>query len=161
MKKALLLILAAVAIAITSTAQNPVRWRTTVKMTSPNEGEIVIKALVDDGWHLYGLNMPDGGPKATNIDLSASTGIKTVGNIRPSADPIAKMDPLFGLELSWWESNVNFTQPFKVTDKNKGAIKIAITYMSCNGETCTPPRTEIITAAIPKYDPSKQTTNKK
>ena len=161
MKKTLLLILAVVAMAMSAVAQNPVRWRTVVKMTSPTEGEIVIKALVDNGWHLYGLDMPDGGPKATRFDFSASTGIKTVGDIRPSSEPVAKMDPLFGQKLSWWDSNVNFTQRFKVTDKSKGAIKVAITFMSCNGETCTPPRTETVTANIPQYDSSKQTPSKK
>lgn len=161
MKKALLFILTVVAIAMAATAQNPVRWRTTVKMTSPTEGEIVIKALVSDGWHLYGLDMPDGGPKATSFDFSGSAGIKTVGKVCPSTEPISQEDPLFGQKLSWWGSNVSFVQRFKVTDNSKGAIKVAISFMSCNGETCTPPRTEIVTATIPQYDPSTQKQTKK
>lgn len=161
MKKALLLLMAIAAMAIASSAQSPVRWRASVNMTSPDEGEIVVKALIDDGWHLYGFDMPDGGPKPTRFDFSASTGIELNGEIRPSEKPIVRMDPLFGKNLSWWDRNVNFTQRFSVIDKENGVIRISITFMSCNGGTCTPPRTETISAPIPQYDPSRLTPRKK
>lgn len=161
MKKALILLIAAIAIAISASAQSPIRWRTSINMISPDEGEIVIKALIEDGWHLYGFNMPDGGPKPTRFDFSESCGIELNGEIRPSENPIVKMDPLFGRDLSWWDRNVNFTQRFSVVNKNDAIVRISITFMSCNGGTCTPPRTESISATIPQYDPSRLTPHKK
>ena len=112
MKKALVILFALFALALASTAQSPVRWRASVKMTSPTEGEITIKALIAEGWHLYGLEMPDGGPKPTRFNFSDSKGIRTDGDIRPSEPPIVQMDPLFGKNLSWWDRNVTFTQRF-------------------------------------------------
>ncbi len=161
MKKALLLTIAIAVMAIAASAQSPVRWRTSVNMTSPDEGEIVIKALIDDGWHLYALDMPEGGPKATKFDFSSSNGIEIRGDIKPSENPISRMDPLFGKKLSWWDRNVNFTQRFSVIDKENGIIKVSITFMCCNGGTCTPPKTETISASIPQYDPSRLTPRKK
>lgn len=161
MKKTLITLLAIFAFAFASVAQSPIRWRVSVTMTSPNEGEIVIKALISDGWHLYGLTMPQGGPKATQFDFSNSQGIELDGDIRPSQAPTVKMDPLFGKELSWWDRNVNFTQRFSVTNKQEGNINIQISYMSCNGGTCTPPRTETISTSIPQYDPSRLTPKKR
>lgn len=161
MKKALLFLFAAVTMAFAVNAQSPVRWRTSVKMTSPTEGEIVIKAIISDGWHLYAFEMPEGGPKPTRIDFSGCLGIRLEGSIRPSEPPISQMDPLFGKTLSWWDRNVIFTQRFTTTDRKDARIRADITYMSCNGGTCTPPKTESITTLIPEYNPSELTKNKK
>ena len=154
MKKALILLLAVFAIAFVSEAQSPVRWRTSVKMTSPTEGEITIKALITEGWHLYGFNMPDGGPKPTRFDFSDCIGIKLDGEVKPSEQPIVQMDPLFGKNLSWWDRNVTFTQHFTLKNAKEARIRIAISFMSCNGGTCTPPKTEIVTTTIPEYKPT-------
>lgn len=161
MKKTVLSLLAIFVLALAASAQSPVRWRVSVTMTSPNEGEIVIKALINEGWHLYGLTMPQGGPKATQFDFSNSNGIELNGDIHPSREAIVKMDPLFGKELSWWDRNVNFTQHFRVTNKQEGNISVQISFMSCNGGTCTPPRTETISTSIPQYDPSRLSPKKR
>ncbi len=161
MKKALVILFALFALALASTAQSLVRWRASVKMTSPTEGEITIKALIAEGWHLYGLEMPDGGPKPTRFNFSDSKGIRTDGDIRPSEPPIVQMDPLFGKNLSWWDRNVTFTQRFTLTEPKEARVKVDISFMSCNGGTCTPPKTETITIVIPKYNPSELNTPKK
>lgn len=155
MKKALTLLLALMALTFAMQAQSPVRWRTSVRMTSPTEGEISIKALISDGWHLYGLSMPEGGPKATRFDFSDSNGISLDGDIRPSEAPIEQMDPLFGKKLSWWDRNVTFTQRFTLKEHKESRVKVSITFMSCNGGSCTPPKTETITTTIPEYNPSQ------
>lgn len=161
MKKTILSLLTIFAIAIASVAQSPVRWRMSVTMTSPNEGEIIITALISEGWHLYGLSMPQGGPKATQFNFSNSSGIELNGDIKPSHEPIVKMDPLFGKELSWWDRNVNFTQRFSVSNKQDGNINVQIFFMCCNSGTCTPPRIETISTSIPQYDPSRLTPKKR
>lgn len=161
MKKALFLFFAIFTMAFTVEAQSPVRWRTSVRMTSPTEGEISIKALISDGWHLYGFDMPEGGPKSTHFDFSDCIGIVLDGNIRPSEQPVSQMDPLFGKKLSWWDRNVTFTQRFTVKDDKDARIKIQIYFMSCNGGTCTPPRTETVTTTIPAYNPSELNSKKK
>ena len=161
MKKALFLMLTFVVLAFAAEAQSPVRWRTSVRMSSPTEGEITIKALISEGWHLYGFDMPEGGPKSTRFDFSDCIGISLEGSIRPSEQPITQMDPLFGKKLSWWDRNVTFTQRFKVENSKDARIKIDIYFMSCNGGTCTPPRTETITTTIPAYNPSELNSRKK
>lgn len=155
MKKYLLCLLAAVFMALGMAAQSPVRWRISIRMTSPTEGELDIKALISDGWHLYGFDMPDGGPKPTRFDFADCLGVQFNGDIRPSESPIVQYDPLFGKKLSWWDRNVIFSRPFTVSDRKDARIKVSVTFMSCNGGTCTPPRTETITTDIPQYNPSQ------
>ena len=129
-------------------AQNPIRWRSSVKMTDKAEGVVLMKAIVQPGWHLYGIDLPKGGPKSTSFDFSDSVGIELIGTVSSSTTPIEVFDNMFQLKLNWWDSNVTFTQRFKVTGNNP-MLKGSITYMGCNDETCTPPRKESISLSIP------------
>lgn len=144
-----LTILCITSLGASAQSKNPVRWRTTVKMTSANEGVVTIKALVGEGWHLYGTSLPKGGPKATVFDFSASTGVKFIGDLTPSTKPVTALDKMFNLKLSYWASNVSFTRKFRVIDAAKASIAGKITYMACNGSTCMPPKTESVKVAVP------------
>ena len=54
---------------ISSFAQiyEPVKWSQELKSTGPTTADIIIRAAIDDGWHVYGLNLPKGGPVPTSI----------------------------------------------------------------------------------------------
>jgi thiol:disulfide interchange protein DsbD len=149
MKKITFLLIALVVSVMSAMAQNPIKWRTTYKMTSDKEGVLTVKAIVTDGWHLYGTNIPDGGPKATVLDFSESKGIKFTSKFVPSVKPTEKMDDMFGIKLNYWDSNVSFTRKFKLTGKKANAvINGKISYMACNDENCMPPKTENVTLNI-------------
>lgn len=150
-KKILALVAIMIMTAVSAMAQQlgggqqtaPVRWRTTVKMTSATEGVLTLKALVTSGWHLYGTDIPKGGPVATTLNFDASKGVKFTAPFKPSKAPLTKDDKTFGMTLSWWETNVTFTRPFRLTGKAADAeIVGSIRYMSCNDQTCSPPKTE-------------------
>lgn len=123
-------------------AQSPkgVDWSMTVKMTSATEGVLTINADVVDGWHLYGTTLPEGGPSATTISLSATKGVKFIGKLTPDVAPVKVEDAMFGMELNWWDSPVNFSCKISVKDAPKSWKIIAnISNMACNDETCIPP----------------------
>lgn len=128
---------------------NPIRWRVNVKMTSATEGEVIMKAIAEAGWHLYGTDLPKGGPKPTLIDLSTSKGVKFISPIKVSPAPVKVHDEMFNIGLTWWEGNVTFRRTFKVTDPIGARIEGNITYMGCNNKTCMPPATEKISKPIP------------
>ncbi len=60
--------------ALAAQGDNPVRWRTIVKSRSRRKRHCHFRALISPGWHLYGLELPEGGLKATNFDLAGSKG---------------------------------------------------------------------------------------
>lgn len=154
MKKYLIVLLSLLTVAVAATAQAPaasVKWRTSVRMTSPGEGVVTVRAIIPDGWHLYGTHTPEGGPKATVLDFGGSTGVVPEGNTGFSPAPTTARDEAFGMDLQWWEGRVAFTQRFRVTDAEKARISLKITYMSCNGLNCNPPRTESISAPVPPF----------
>ncbi len=132
-------------------AQQPVRWRSFVKVQPDGTGELTIKALVEPGWHLYGLNLPKGGPKPTTFDLSESTGVKFTGKLTPKREPLTVKDELFGMALQWWDSNIEFVVPFK-TEADDATYKCKINYMTCDGSTCQPPTVHTLTGKIKTAD---------
>ena len=118
MRKHVILLLIAIAGAFTAAAQTlqPVTWSVTTESTSRTEATVVLHAKVEKGWHLYGLTLPDDGPNATQITFQLPEGIKTDGPLTPSVQPVEKFDPIFSLNLSWWDTDVNFTQKLILTD---------------------------------------------
>ena len=151
MKKYLLAFLAVAAVVLSAAAQEPVKWRTAVRMTSPTEGVVTVRAIIPEGAHLYGLSMPQGGPKATTLDFSASSGIALQGKLAASPSPVTARDEAFGCDLQWWTGRVAFTQLFSLSEPYKSRVNIKITYMTCNGANCMPPRTENVSAPVPPY----------
>ena len=73
--------------------------------------------------------------------------------IAPSVKPEARQDAAFGMELSQWSSNVNFTQHFRLKGNGQAKIDLAIVYMACNDENCMPPKTETFSVKVPAYKP--------
>lgn len=138
----------AVMVAAAQMPANTVNWTFNVKMTSKTEGMVVMKAKIAKSWHLYGLNIPDGGPQATSISFDGSTGVKLVGTpiAKPAATEVDDKD--WGMKLSWWEDEVTLTQKFKVTDKKKALINGSVSYMTCSGAQCQPPTTKAFKFAI-------------
>lgn len=126
----------------------PIRWQVTVKMTSATEGVATFKARIQPGWHLYGLEMPAGGPKATVIDTAESTGVEFTGALTPDRKPLSVHDKMFNLDLSWWDSDIALRRKFKVTDSNNARIAGKITFMGCNDMTCLPPTTQTFSKQV-------------
>lgn len=121
---------------------NPIRWRVNVKMTNATEGEVIIKATIDQDWHLYGMKLPKNGPKPTEISFAESKGVKFVGDLVSSVAPEKYRDPMFELDLTCWSKSVTFRRKFKVTDASKAVVAGEIRFMGCNNENCMPPKVE-------------------
>lgn len=129
-------------------AQNPIRWKASAEMKSAAKGVLSITAAVAPGWHLYGFDLPAGGPKSTSISLDGSTGVKFTSSLKPSVKPVVKMDDMFGVELSWWASDVVFTVPFEITDSATAKVKAVIEFMGCDDRTCLPPKKIVLNVTV-------------
>ena len=130
-------------------AQAPVQWRMSVRMSSADEGELVLKAYIEPGWHLYGTSIPQGGPKATSFNFEACRGIRLTGTPKPSIDPVTKHDDMFDLTLTYWARNVDFRVPFTITDRASLNLEATVSFMGCDDRTCLPPQTVTLKARVP------------
>lgn len=118
----------------------PVKWK--IKLDDKNgaaEKEITFTATADKGWHLYDMNLPEGGPISTSFTFETLTGAETIGQPTASATPATVFDEQFQMDLRWYAGSVTFTQKIKVTDAAKFKAEGAVEFMACNDETCLPP----------------------
>ena len=140
-------------IAIVAQAQiiNPVKWSASVKMESDDKGSIVIEASVEDGWHFYGMNLPSGGPVSTTFTITPPPGITLQGEIKPNVAPEKEMDKQFNMMVTFWDGDVKFTQPFKVTDPSTagGPISVKVRYQGCDDQRCIAPQTQAFELKAP------------
>lgn len=137
--------------AIDAQVVNPVNWTQKIEMTSQSEGVMTFSAKIDSHWHIYGLQLPDGGPRPTQFDFKDIQGAELTGDVTPSVKPIVEFDSTFNLSLNWWETTVTFTQKFKFLPDSKGCrIGGNIVYQACStvDGTCIPPTKEPIELSI-------------
>lgn len=155
-----MLILACVVIAalgISMSAQapaSPISWRMTVKMTSPTEGVVTLKATVAPGWHLYSTTLPSSdGPRPTTITFSHPASMKFTSPLKASVAVVEKDDPMFGVKLAWWDQDVTLTRTFTTSAPDApGKVDVKISFMGCNDETCLPPATVELSRTAKPYE---------
>ncbi len=140
----------------------PVKWDASLNMTGDATGEIVLKATVDPGWHLYSPDFAEGdGPQPLVITFPKTDGVKLNGKPVPSSAPHREMDEMFEMELTWWTGTVTLTQKFTATSP-EFAIDVALTYGACNDQNCIPPSRESFNfKGTAKVKPSAEDTDKK
>lgn len=119
---------------------DPVKWKSAIKMTDATNGVVTFTATVDAGWHVYGTQLPVGGPEPTSVHWN-NQGVKLVGGLTPSKAAHKQHDETFDMDLSWWTGSVTLSQKFTVTAKEY-KIEGSIRYMACDDENCTPPKSE-------------------
>ncbi len=117
---------------------NPTTWTFDSKQNG-NEAELIFKAEIDQGWHLYDTYLPDGGPIATAIIYADSTKFEFVGEIQKDPEPVIVFDEVFQLNVGYFSDQATLTQKVKLLTDDEVEIKGYVLFMSCNDETCTAP----------------------
>lgn len=116
---------------------NPVKWTKSIKMTDDKNGVITFTANIDNGWHLYSNDTPDGGPIPLSIKWDKKEGVKLVGGLKHSKAPTTIDDEMFGMKVRQWEGTVSISQRFTTTaDKYK--IEGEVNYQACSDQGCLP-----------------------
>ncbi len=151
-------IIALWAVSLKAQIVSPITWDNSIEMTSETDGKIVFKAAVDNGWHLYGLALPDGGPRPTTFRFDRVEGAVLVGDVKPSRPAPETVDMIFHLKLAWWDSDVSFEQQFKLDSGSKGCVIAGvIIYQGCNDQSCIPPTKEEFELSVGDVSPAAVT----
>lgn len=143
---------------------NPVKWSLAVEETSkpPNKGDVfnvVLKAEIEKGWHLYALEKTEGGPIATRISV-ADGSLFELGKIE-APKPFEFDDTSFGATTKFYEDSVKFTLPVKVLEtfeEGSTKLKIKIRFQTCNNEMCLPPKTVTVESGFENGEEIKRQT---
>jgi hypothetical protein len=141
MMKKICLTIGCLFVAIVTQAQilNPVHWSYAAKKTGNNGAIIYIKAVIDNGWHIYSTRQKDGGPVKTSFSFAPSKDYELSG-VLMEPTPVTRYEKVFDIDVSYFENSVIFQQKLKMNVPST-LIKGNLRFMVCNDKQCLPPET--------------------
>lgn len=139
MLKRVFFVVTTLLVAVFNLNADPVSWTFKLVDKGNNEIELQAAARVESGWHLYDVNIPEGGPNATEISFDELKGATKIGSLKAIDGKLVKsFDSLFDMEVGYYSNQATFAQRFKITDKNIFSLKGDIRAQACNDSECTP-----------------------
>jgi len=139
MKKVLLLMIVfMISAGAYAQIESPVKWSYAAKKLNNNEAVILLRATIQDGWHIYSQNVKDGGPIKTSFKFTPSNEYALVGKTSEPT-PVTKYEDAFKMNVSYFEKTVTFQQKIKLKSNKATAIKGQLEFMTCNDKKCLPP----------------------
>ena len=103
------------------------------------DGTIEFEAYIEDGFHLYSTNIPEGGPTPMEVNYSLVEGAEIVGELTPGEGAVTEMDQMFEMMVSYFSESAVFTQKVKFLG-GKYRIKGTLRFQSCSDSNCVPGR---------------------
>lgn len=136
---------------LTTHGQRPsevVKWSASATKSTANGAAVTLSATIEDGWHVYALSEPPGGPTPLKITVPAGAPFE----IR---EPIKEIkvtrhdDPNFKMETVYYLKAMTFQVAVKISGAASAAtIPIDVRFQACNDRLCLPPYTAHLTAPI-------------
>jgi hypothetical protein len=127
---------------------NPVKWEYSYEAAGETEGYIVVKASIDDKWHIYSQTQSSDGPIATSFVFDANADYEPVGKTQePPAEKV--YSEVFGAEVISFSKQVVFRQKIKRKNLKAFTLPAELEFMACNDNMCLPPKTVKFTVVIP------------
>ena len=125
-------------IGVIAQISNPVTWEVTSKKVDDTSFEVIYKAQIEKGWHLYSQNIEgDDGPIPTEIMVSG-VGVQSEG-LAEEPKGVEAFDKTFQMNIKYFENEVTFKKLVKITQDYKDPLKASVFFMVCDDEKCLPP----------------------
>ena len=128
--------------ALQASAQKPV---TVSHELTAKGSEVTIEFIAEiaDGYYMYSTDIPKGGPKPTYVKFAELEGAELVGSLAPVDEAKSKYEPVFDMQVTYFEEFASFTQKFKVLNENF-KLKGTLHYQSCGDMGCVPGRYDFV-----------------
>jgi len=128
--------------------EEPVVWNFSLGV-SGDVHAVLAEADVAEGWFVYSQFVEDGGPIATELDLTDTPGIELRGEPTEEGKALSGYDEMFEMEIVKYADQASFTQTFALP---AGATKVdgTLKFMACTKKKCLPPRT--VSLSLPVQD---------
>ena len=92
---------------------DPVQWSFSVNRVSNQEAVLIFTANIEETWHLYGVEIPDGGPIATSFTYETNSDkFNAIGQIKEPKGK-TKYDANFEMDLKLFDDKAVFKQKIK------------------------------------------------
>ncbi|RXG32295.1 protein-disulfide reductase DsbD family protein [Leeuwenhoekiella marinoflava] len=120
---------------------DPVSFQSSVNKIDDTHYELLIKSIIEPGWHIYSQEVPAGGPVPTSFSFSNKEKYTLKG---PVSEPEGHTvdDPVFEMRIKYFSDAATFKQVIERKTKDAFTIKASIDFMVCNDQSCLPPATK-------------------
>ncbi len=119
--------------------EDPVAWSFSTNKVDDETYELIVKATIEEGWHVYSQHLPsDEGPLPTFFSFEANDNYALEGDVMES-EFVTHYDPNFEMDLNYFENEVTFTQTIKVTGATPFKVTGFLNFMVCDESKCLPP----------------------
>jgi DsbC/DsbD-like thiol-disulfide interchange protein len=140
MKKILTLCLTVFAfLNVNAQTKDPVKWVASYKAISATEGEVIITAAIDKGWHIYSQDSTSDGPVPTSLVFDAGKNYTLIDTPREIGAHMI-FDKAFDANISSFSDKAEFRQKIKLNAKANFNILIKVEFMCCDDMMCLPPK---------------------
>ena len=124
-----------------------VQWTAALNSTAAIRGgdaaTLELSGTIKDGWHVYALTEPAGGPTALRVTVDDNQVALAAGS--PSGTPPQKRhDPSFGLETKFYTHAFTIQVPVQLKQQpgtGHQTIPVSVRFQSCSDRECQPPTT--------------------
>lgn len=114
---------------------DPVKWTYAIENVDGNNYDLVFKAAIDKGFHLYSLQIPEDGPLPTEFTFSESAAYTTLGKPTEGNNGTKAFDEIFKMEITYFEGVAEFRQQMR-SNETTYTVSGEIAYMVCNDQGC-------------------------
>jgi len=127
--------------------QDPVKWSFEIEVVDENKVDLIIRADIDEGWHLYSQDAGDG-PIPTSFTFFENENFKTKGKVKEGTSH-EEYDQNFESILRYFDTEAIFTQRIKLLTEESTLLKGELQFMVCNDAMCLPPEWVDIKIVLP------------
>ena len=117
-------------------AQNPVLWKTDFQKITEVDFILQFSASIEPKWHLYSQSLPKEGPLPTEFEFEGlGIDFELVGKTE-EGNTITAFDPIFEMDLSWFDGKATFRQKIRLLKPEIGSISGHIQFQACDDKLC-------------------------
>lgn len=120
-------------------SSGPVTHSQRTETVSNDTVRLCFDLTISNGWHVYSTDLPANGPISASLHFDTICGASPVGSLRFNGNEIDRMDPVFDMNVRYFEKKVSFCQDILITSPDY-MMEGAFTYGACNDESCLPPQ---------------------
>jgi len=114
----------------------PVKWNFSTRQVDAEQVDLIFRATITSPWHMYGLNIAEGGPIPASIQFAGIKGYTLVGKTTQSPKPEIVDDKIFNMKLELHSNQVTFTQRIRKSQADSILISGTVEYMTCSDMQC-------------------------
>lgn len=111
--------------------QDPVKWKSKIEKISDTEYKIILNGTIEEGWHMYSQNTPDGGALPTEFNYKNAEGNYTFPPKASESEYKKVFNDIFEVDEYFWADHVEFTHNLTITNPDLKEVHLNLFYQTC------------------------------